>query len=224
MRLLLVEDHARLSELIEQALRRQGFAVDAVTTAGDAEAALTSTTHDLIILDLGLPDRDGMDLLASIRSGGIASLVLVLTARDSTQAVISGLNGGADDFLRKPFEMDELIARIRALLRRPGKPLGVRLSEGNIVFDTIERDIRINDSRVDLSRLEAGALEILMRRSGRVVAKSALEESLYSFSGEVGSNAVEVVLHRLRKKLQSAGSSARIQTLRGIGYILSCEV
>jgi DNA-binding response OmpR family regulator len=223
MRLLLVEDNTRLNELIEAALRRQGFAVDAVATAGDAEAALNATTYDLIILDLGLPDRDGMDLLASLRSRGIGSPVLVLTARDSTQAVINGLNGGADDFLCKPFEMDELIARIRALLRRPGKPLGVRLSEGNIIFDTTERDIRINDLRIDLSRLEAGALEILMRRSGRVVPKSALEESLYGFSEEVGSNAVEVVLHRLRKKMLSAGSSVKIHTFRGIGYVLSGE-
>jgi DNA-binding response OmpR family regulator len=152
---------------------------------------------------------------------GIGSLVLVLTARDSTQAVINGLNGGADDFLCKPFEMDELIARIRALLRRPGKPLGVLLSEGNIIFDTTERDIRINDLRLDLSRLEAGALETLMRRSGRVVPKSALEESLYGFGEEVSSNAVEVVLHRLRKKMLSAGSSVKIHTLRGIGYVLS---
>lgn len=221
MRLLLVEDNARLSELIEEALRRQGFAVDAVATANDAETALTATAYDLIILDLGLPDRDGMELLASLRGRGVGSLVLVLTARDSTQAVISGLNGGADDFLRKSFDMDELIARIRALLRRPGKPLGVCLSEGNIVFDTTDRDIRINDLRVDLSRLEASALEILLRRSGRVVPKSALEESLYGFSEEVGSNAVEVVLHRLRKKMQAAGSSVRIHTLRGIGYVLS---
>jgi DNA-binding response OmpR family regulator len=221
MRLLLVEDNARLSGLIEEALRRQGFTIDAVATVGDAEAALTATSYDLIILDLGLPDGDGMDLLASLRSRGVGSLVLVLTARDSTQAVVSGLNGGADDFLCKSFDMDELIARIRALLRRPGKPLGVRLAEGNVVFNTIERDIRINDLRVDLSRLEASALEILMRRSGRVVPKSALEESLYGFSEEVGSNAVEVVLHRLRKKMQSAGSSVRIHTLRGIGYVLS---
>lgn len=223
MRLLLVEDNTRLSELTGNALRRQGFTVDIVATAGDAEAALKATFYDLMILDLGLPDYDGMDLLAALHNCRMGTLILVLTARDSTQAVVKGLNRGADDFLRKPFDMNELIARIRALLRRPGKPLGNQLSEGNIVFDTIDRDIRVNDLRLDLTRLEANALELLMRNSGRVVSKSRLEESLYGFGEELASNAVEVALHRLRKKMSSAGASVKIHTLRGVGYILEGE-
>jgi DNA-binding response OmpR family regulator len=223
MRLLLVEDSVRLAELIAEALRRQSFAVDHVSIAADAEAAAGTTDYDLIILDLGLPDYDGMDFLKLLRGQRMATLVLVLTARDGTQAVIDGLNGGADDFLCKPFDMNELIARVRALLRRPGKPLGNQLHDGNIVFDTIDRDIRINGLRIDLTRLEASALELLMRSSGRVVSKVALENSLYGFGDETSSNAVEVVLHRLRKKLLSAAASVRIQTLRGVGYVLSGE-
>jgi DNA-binding response OmpR family regulator len=174
MRLLLIEDNARLTGLISDALRKQAFTVDTVASAGDAQAALTATFYDLMILDLGLPDYDGTELLAWLRGRGLEILVLVLTARESTQAVIESLNGEADDFLRKSFDMEELIARVRALLRRPGKPLGIRLSEGNLVFDTIGHDVRVNNMRVDLSRLEAGALALLMRSSGCVVPKSVL--------------------------------------------------
>ena len=223
MRLLLVEDNARLAELTTEALRRQSFTIDQCSTAGDAEAALRVMDYDLIILDLGLPDYDGMDLLRSLRKQRLGTLVLVLTSRDSTQAVIDGLNGGADDFLCKPFDVNELIARIRALLRRPGKPLGDQLVEGNVVFDTIDRAIRVKDTHLDLTRLESNALELLMRSSGRVVSKDALENSLYGFGEETSSNAAEVVLHRLRKKLALASASVQIQTLRGIGYVLSGE-
>ncbi|MDB5650479.1 MAG: two component transcriptional regulator, winged helix family [Hyphomicrobiales bacterium] len=221
MRILLVEDSARLSDLIAGVLKGRGFAVDAVDTAADADASLSCNTYDLVILDLGLPDMDGMDLLKELRQRKVGVPILVLTARDGSRTLIDGLNGGADDFLRKPFDMDELIARTNALLRRPGSPLGVRLAEGNVTFDTIERDILISDQRINLTRLEASALELLMRRSGRVVAKSTLEDSLYGFTKEVESNAIEVVLHRLRRKLQTAGSTINIHALRGVGYILS---
>ena len=217
----MIEDSARLGGLISDALRSQAFTVDVVMTAGDAEAALRTTFYDLMILNLGLPDYDGMEFLAAIRNRGIMTLVLILTSRDSTRAVIEGLNGGADDFLCKPFDMNELVARIRALLRRPGKPLGKRLCDGNITLDTVERDIRVSEVRVNLTRREASALELLMRSSGRVISKNTLEESLYGFGEETSSNAVEVVLHRLRKKLISAGASVKIETLRGIGYVLS---
>lgn len=218
MRVLLVEDNIRLSDLTAAALRASGFAVDAVLTAEDAEAALAVSAFDAIILDLGLPDLDGMDLLERVRRRRLATPVLLLTARDG--AVVAGLNGGADDFLRKPFDMDELIARVRALMRRPGVPIAAALREGNIELDTVTRQARVGDLPLALSRREAGALELLMRRSGTVITKSAMEEGLYGFGEEVSVNAIEVLVHRLRRKLSGAGAQMEIHTLRGIGYLL----
>ncbi|MFG1301745.1 response regulator transcription factor [Xanthobacter sp. V3C-3] len=218
MRVLLVEDNIRLSDLTAAALRAAGFAVDAVLTAEDAEAALSVSAFDAIILDLGLPDLDGMDLLERVRRRRLATPVLLLTARDG--AVVAGLNGGADDFLRKPFNMEELIARIRALLRRPGVPMAAALREGNIELDTVTRQARVGDLPLALSRREAGALELLMRRAGTVITKSAMEEGLYGFGEEVSVNAIEVLVHRLRRKLSGAGAQMEIHTLRGIGYLL----
>lgn len=221
MRILLVEDNARLSALTAEALKGAGYAIDPVCRAADAEAALRATSYDAIVLDLGLPDFDGMDLLALLRKRGLATPILLLTARDDAEAVVAGLNGGADDYLRKPFNMDELIARVRALLRRPGAALGTALREGNMELDTTARRARVDGALLDLSRREAGALELLMRRSGTVVSKAALEEALYGFGEEVSSNAIEVLIHRLRKKLAGVGAEAEIHTLRGIGYLLS---
>lgn len=218
MRVLLVEDNIRLSDLTAAALRAAGFAVDAVLTAEDAEAALSVSAFDAIILDLGLPDLDGMDLLERVRRRRLATPVLLLMARDG--AVVAGLNGGADDFLRKPFNMEELIARIRALLRRPGVPMAAALREGNIELDTVTRQARVGDLPLALSRREAGALELLMRRAGTVITKSAMEEGLYGFGEEVSVNAIEVLVHRLRRKLSGAGAQMEIHTLRGIGYLL----
>ena len=221
MRILLVEDNLRLNELTTAALRASGFAVDPAHGAGDAEAALGVSAYDAIILDLGLPDRDGMDLLNAIRRRRLATPVLLLTARDDAASVVAGLNGGADDYLRKPFNMDELIARVRALMRRPGVPLAAFLRAGNIEFDTVGRQVRVAGAPLVLSRKEASALELLMRRSGAVISKPVLEETLYSFGEEVSSNAIEVLIHRLRRKLSGVGAQVEIHTLRGIGYLLS---
>jgi DNA-binding response OmpR family regulator len=221
MRILLVEDNARLSALIGEALRKNGFAVDAVAIAANAEAAIGSIRYDAMVLDLGLPDRDGMTLLAPARRQNAVMPILVLSSRDSSQAIIDGLNGGADDYMCKPFIMEELMARVRALLRRTGQALGALLCEGNVEFDTVERCVRVAGTGLGLSRRELGALELLMRRSGRVVSKSNMEDSLYGFGDEVGSNAVEVLIHRLRKKLAAAQARLEIHTLRGIGYMLA---
>ncbi|MFI5012352.1 MAG: response regulator [Hyphomicrobiales bacterium] len=223
MRILLVEDNHRLSAIIGEALKANGFAVDNVALAADAEAAIESTRYDAIVLDLGLPDRDGMTLLAPVRRRGVPTPVLVLTSRDGTQAILDGLNGGADDYLLKPFVMDELLARIRVLLRRPGQALSLLLREQNLEFDTIERRVRIGGIEIELSRRELGALEHFMRRSGRVISKADMEEALYGFGEELGSNAIEVLMHRLRKKLSAAGADMEIHTLRGIGYMLSSK-
>ena len=221
MRILLVEDNERLSAAISGGYRNHGFAVDVVVTAEDAEAALSTTRYDLVVLDLGLPDRDGMTLLAPVRHESLTSPVLVLTARDGRQSVIDGLNNGADDYLCKPFAFDELIARTRALLRRPGQALSVNLREANLDLDTVAHRATVEGKDIDLSRREIAALELLLRRCGRVVGKSDFEESLYGFNEEVASNALEVLVHRLRRKLAAASAAVEIHTLRGIGYMLA---
>ncbi len=223
MRLLMIEDNRRLAALTAQGLGKAGFTVDCVHTADDGIAAVTVAGYDAILLDLGLPDADGLSVLTALRRRSDATPVLILTARDGVEERVRGLNLGADDYLLKPFALEELVARIRALLRRPGAALGVELTQGNLAFDTVNRVATVGGAPLDLSRRELDALELLMRRAGRVVSKTAFENSLYGFGEEVGSNAVEVLIHRLRKRLQAAGALAGIQTLRGIGYILMDE-
>jgi DNA-binding response OmpR family regulator len=217
MRLLIVEDEARITEVLRAALSRAGFAVDAVATVADARAALPLAPYDAVILDLGLPDGDGLDLLTELRRAGSLVPVLVLTARDAVEARVTGLDAGADDYLVKPFAMAELIARTKALLRRPGQAL----EAGNVIFDTIGRDVRVGAAVLTLPRQELAILEHLMRRFGRVVPKNVLEEKLYGIDEELGSNAIPVHVHHLRRKLVEARAAAEIHTVRGIGYILA---
>jgi DNA-binding response OmpR family regulator len=221
MRLLVVEDEARIAEALRVALSRAGFAVDAVATVADARAALPLAPYDAVILDLGLPDGDGLDLLTEHRQAGSRVPVLVLTARDAVEARVAGLDAGADDYLIKPFAMAELIARTKALLRRPGQALGTVLEAGNIIFDTIGRDVRVEAVMLALPRQELAILEHLMRRLGRVVPKNVLEEKLYGIDEELGSNAIPVHVHHLRRKLAEAQATAEIHTVRGIGYVLA---
>ncbi len=221
MRLLVVEDEARIVEVLRAALGRAGFAVDAVEMVAEARAALPLVTYDAVVLDLGLPDGDGLELLAELRRGGSRVPALVLTARDAVEARVTGLDAGADDYLVKPFATAELIARTKALLRRPGQALGTVLEAGNVVFDTIGRDVRIGASVLTLPRQELAILEHLMRRLGRVVPKAVLEEKLYGIDDEPVSNAIPVHVHHLRRKLAEAEAAAEIHTVRGIGYLLA---
>jgi DNA-binding response OmpR family regulator len=221
MRLLVIEDEVRINELLRTALSRAGFVVDAVATVGDARAALPLAPYDAVILDLGLPDGDGLDLLTELRCGGSRVPVLVLTARDAIEARVTGLDAGADDYLVKPFATVELIARTKALLRRPGQALGTVLEAGNIAFDTIGREVRVGAALLALPRQELAILEHLMHRLGRVVPKDVLEEKLYGIDEELGSNAIPVHVHHLRRKLVEAQAVAAIHTVRGIGYVLS---
>lgn len=221
MRLLVIEDEARIVEVLRPALGRAGFTVDAVGTAADARAALSLVAYDAAILDLGLPDGDGLDLLAEQRRGGSRLPVLVLTARDAVEARVAGLDTGADDYLTKPFALTELIARVKALLRRPGHALGTVLEAGNLAFDTVGRDVRVGPAVLPLARQELAILEHLMRRLGRVVPKAVLEEKLYGMDEELGSNAIPVHVHHLRRKLAEAGAGAEVHTVRGIGYLLT---
>lgn len=223
MRILLIEDNERLANEVCKGLEREGFAVDGFSTVEDGEAAKMSAPYDAAILDLGLPDGDGLDLLKGWRDRSDNTPVLILTARDGVEDKVRGLNAGGDDYLLKPFEMAELVARIRALLRRPGGALGSVLVAGNLAFDTSAREVLVDGSPISVSRREMGVLEQLLRRKDRVVAKSVLEEKLYGFDEEVTSNSVEANVSRLRKRLSSAGATVTVHTLRGVGYLLSEE-
>jgi len=221
MRILLVEDHARFGGYIKEGLEKADFTVDLFGTAHSADAALSTVKFDAIILDLGLPDMDGIQLLKSWRKQGNKTPVLILTARDDITDKVKGLNSGGDDYMLKPFAMEELVARIRALLRRPEGVLGTVLKAGNLDFDTSGREVRINDEAVKFSRREMAVLEQLMRRYGRVVPKDVLEDKIYGFDQEVSSNSVEVHISRLRKRLSQSAANVSVHTLRGVGYLLS---
>ena len=223
MRLLLVEDNERFAVLLKRGLAAAGFVVDVLPTAEAAAAALRASRFDIVVLDLGLPDADGLDVLGEMRRHQDATPVLILTARGSLEDRVIGLQSGADDYLVKPFALEELIARLQALLRRPGNLLGVTLQLGNIALDTVARQAFVGDQPIFFSAREIAVLEQLLRRSGRVVAKNLLADNLYGLSQEVGSNAVEVYVHRLRKHLAEAGASVQIHTLRGVGYLIAEE-
>ncbi len=220
MRLLIVEDEARIAELVRAGLARAGFTVDVATKAAEAIAALEVGSYDVAILDLGLPDGDGIDVLLQARRAGVTIPLLLLTARDMVDDRVLGLNAGADDYLIKPFAMDELIARTKALLRRPGLALGVMLEVGNIAFDSVGREVRVAGRALPLPRRQLDVLEHLIRRTGRVVPKSVLEDKLYSAGDELESNAIPVHVSHLRRKLIAAGATPKIHTIRGIGYLL----
>lgn len=223
MRILLVEDNSGLAGHIEASLNREGMAVDHFGEMADGLGAFDTQHYDAAVLDLGLPDGDGMTLLKAVRGKGNKTPILILTARDGLSDRVDGLNGGADDYLLKPFDMEELVARLKALMRRPGGVLGVQLKAGNVAFDTVGRDVSVNDVSVRLSRRELDILEHLMRRVGRVVSKTWLEESLYGFEDEGSTNSVEVAVHRLRKHLIAAEADVAIHTLRGVGYLLQAN-
>ncbi|MBK6600597.1 MAG: response regulator transcription factor [Betaproteobacteria bacterium] len=214
MRILLIEDDAMIGKAVRRGLADAGFAVDWVTDGRAAELALANDVYDLAVLDLGLPKKDGMAILASMRSMGNEMPVLIASARDAVRDRIAGLEAGADDYVLKPFDFDELVARVRALLRRnagSGSPL---LTFGSLMLDPLRKLVTQGGATVDLSAKEFAVLEALMRRPGAVLSRAQLEESVYGWGDEVGSNAIEVHLHHLRKKL----GAAVIKNVRGVGY------
>jgi len=222
VRILLVEDHLPLAEAVTDALRRAGFAVDHATSAGEARRMADLTSYALVLLDLGLPDRDGLTLLPVLRRGG-RSPVIVLTARDQLEDRLAGLDGGADDYIVKPVEMPELVARCRAVLRRPGERAETVLRIGPLALDTVARTASVDDARIALGRREIGVLEQLMRAAGRVAPRRVLEEAIYTFDDEVGPNALEAAVSRLRRSLDAAGCPLPIVTVRGVGWMLAKE-
>jgi len=223
MRLLVIEDNVVLSELLAKGLGTAGYETDLLGTAGEANAALITTSYAAVILDLGLPDGDCLSIVKELRHRKDPTPVLVLTARGGLQDRVSGLRSGADDYLVKPFALEELVARLEALLRRPGQQLGSSLQIANLGFDLRSRQASIDDQPQVLSSRETAVLELLMRSKGRVVSKKQVEDHIFGLSGEVASNAVEVYVHRLRKQLFDKGAKVQIHTIRGVGYLIAEE-
>ncbi len=220
MRLLAVEDEADLSELVKANLARHGFAVDLAATLADAEACLNTTAYDVILLDLQLPDGDGLALLKRVRDAGQTTPVIAVTARDTVADRVTGLNQGADDYLVKPFALDELVARIHAVVRRLSGANAVVLRLGNLSFNPATQEVRVADADLQLPRRELATLEVLMRASGRVVTRDRLVDELYGHGEEPASNAVDSHISRLRKRVGEAGSDVTIQVIRGVGYAM----
>ena len=219
MRILIAEDDQVLADGLLRSLRNAGAAVDHVASGTEADAALmTNNEFDLLILDLDLPQMSGLEVLRRMRARESRVPVLILTANDSVEQRVKGLDLGADDYMAKPFALSELEARVRALTRRGagGGPTVIR--HGPLSFDQVGRIAYVNDQMIDLSARELGLLEVLLKRSGRLVSKEQLVDHLCEWGEEVSNNAIEVYVHRLRKKIESGG--VRIATVRGLGYCL----
>ncbi len=216
MRLLLVEDDAMIGESVRLGLRRDGFTVDWVQDGRAAELALANDVYDLLLLDLGLPKKDGIEILTNLRRHGNRMPVLILTARDSVGDRIKGLDSGADDYMVKPFDLDELAARIRALLRRQAGRADTVIHCGELTLNPATRVATLSGRHLTLSARELAVLEALLERPGAVLSREQLEEKLYGWDEEVESNAVEVYIHGLRKKL----GADFIKNIRGVGYMI----
>jgi two-component system response regulator QseB len=222
MRLLLVEDDAMIGASVRAGLRQDGFAVDWIRDGASVESALAmpgdATPYDLVLLDLGLPKKDGLDVLRGLRARGRDLPVLIMTARDAVADRVAGLDAGADDYLVKPFDLEELGARIRALLRRrSGRAQSLlrhRLGDVEITLDPVRHEVRRGDASIALSSREFAVLQALLERPGAVLSRAQLEEKLYGWDEEPGSNTIEVYVHGLRKKL----GADLIRNVRGVGY------
>lgn len=218
MRILIAEDDALLADGLVRALRGVDYAVDLARTGRDADAALRGEQYDLVILDLGLPELDGLTVLRRLRARESRVPVLIASARDSIEDRVAGLDVGADDYLSKPFDLSELVARVRALIRRGQFERRALLTHGPLSLDTVGRRATINNTPLELSARELGVLEVVMLNPGRVVSKEQMVSHLYEWDKEASLNAIEVYVHRLRRKLEPAGIA--IRTIRGLGYLL----
>jgi len=222
MRILMAENDRLLSQALGRRLSEAGHAVDVFATVADAEMAWRSTTYDLTIVDVMLDDGDGRALVRSVRAAGLRTPTLMLTARDEIGDRVAGLDAGADDYLVKPFSTDELMARLRALRRRSAEIPVTEFRIGNLIYAPQSMSLVVADGTVRLTAQEHAALEKLIRAGDRVTSKRMLGEHLYAFHQDWSDNAIETLVHRLRRKLSIAGASVEIQTLRGLGYVL-CE-
>lgn len=214
MLILLVEDDQSIAEALELALRKRGYSVNSVGTGKAALLAIETDPPDLVILDLGLPDVDGLTVLKKVRSRNVDLPILLLTARSGIDDKVAGLDSGADDYLSKPFEMSELFARLRVMERRLTTARTAEITIGEVTLDINRNSVSVDEAQLDLSRREFMLLKSLMENAGRVQTRNALESRLYSWGEEVSSNALEVHIHHLRKKI----GTDFIKTIRGVGY------
>lgn len=221
MRVLVIEDDATLGHALHEFLGDQGYAVDWLHEGEPVEGAMVGQTYDLLLLDLNLPGISGIEVLKRLRASGSQVPVLILTARDGLEDRVAGLDAGADDYVTKPFELPELAARVRAFARRRAGTARTLLECGPMVFDTVDRQVRIEGKRLALSVRELSVLEMLMARPGRVVTKQQIVNSLSAWDADFSENAVEVYVYRLRKRLDGTGIG--IQTVRGFGYLLDLD-
>ncbi len=220
MRILVVEDDTRLCDLLVRALKEESYAVDKAEDGQEGEWLAFENPYDLIVLDIMLPRKDGFSVLKSLRTGGIATPVLILTAKDSKEDVIKGLDLGGDDYLTKPFSIDELLARIRALLRRPTSQPIATIELGVLRIDTLRKEVFQRDQRIDMTLKEYGLLEYLARRAGQVVSRQDLCEHVWDMNCDPMSNVVDVYIGYLRNKIDKPFNTQMIKTIRGHGYML----
>ncbi|RAI36527.1 response regulator transcription factor [Rhodoplanes serenus] len=220
MRVLLVEDDPRMADALRAALSARGVLVDHVATLALAEDAVAAGGHDAVLLDRRMPDGDGLDFLRTLRARRAAVPVIVLTAQGELEDRIAGLDGGADDYLAKPFAVEELLARLRSVLRRPGGLAADVVRIGRLAFDHGHRTATVGGADLDLPRRELLVLEALLRRKGRTVPRAVLEDAVYGFDDEIQSNALDTHVSRLRRRLAEAEAGLEIHGIRGIGYLL----
>jgi two-component system response regulator QseB len=219
MRVLVVEDDRMIASGLDRALRQEGYAVDGVADGRSAAEALRTATFDIVLLDLGLPQRDGLEVLRELRGRGDSTPVIIVTARDDVQNRIAGLDSGADDYIVKPFDLDEVAARMRSVQRRAARRADPCIRHGGIRLDPAAHSVEQHGALVPLSAHEYAVLEALLQRPGAILSRSQLEDRLYGWNEPVESNAVEVYIHGLRRKL----GSGVIRTLRGVGYFVPKE-
>jgi two-component system OmpR family response regulator len=218
MKILVVEDDTVLAAALTRALNQAAYTVDLVEDGEEANRVLDAATYDLVVLDIALPKLDGMAVLRRLRDRRSHVPVLILTARDTLEDRVAGLDLGADDYLTKPFDLPEFEARVRALIRRGHYNAGTSMTHGGLRFDTAGRRLYHDDEPIELSARELAVIELLLSRQGRVVSKEQMIDHLFGFGDDVGTNAIEVYVHRVRKKLEPFGID--IRTVRGMGYLL----
>ncbi|MBA4752167.1 MAG: response regulator transcription factor [Sphingopyxis sp.] len=224
MRILLVEDEAEFAEALRGALERDRFTVDWVASLSLASEASRSGVHELVLLDRTLPDGDGLSLIPQLRSDTPGVPIIVLSARGEPSDRVTGLDDGADDYLVKPFDLDEMFARIRAVQRRPAEVTVDEIVVGELAFDMAFGEARVHGKRLDLQRREVAVLTALLRRRGRTVLRESLEAAVYGFDDMIQSNTLDSHISRLRKKLGNAGARVEIHTVRGVGYLLRATI
>ena len=223
LRILIIEDETKLAGAVKQGLVEDGFSVELAGTAEEAEPIIGRGALDLIVLDLGLPGKGGLDLLREMRAAGNNTPVLILTARGSLDERVAGLDSGGDDYLVKPFAFAELVARIRALARRPRAPVSPVLKVGDLEFDTVKRRAKIGEHVLNLSPKEKMLLELLMRNAGQVVTRDMIAETVWDSNYNSLTNLIEVFVNRLRQKIDPRADRSLITTVRGVGYTMRAE-